>query len=118
MSVAFCVACGLTDGTVRLSRLEQPNDLSALVATVRVEPDGALNQEEAVLEVTTESSRRCLRGAGATLLYPEWEALRSDGRALATRNEADSGRIEQFIELLNAGRPDAVKLRAAFEAKR
>jgi 2-methylcitrate dehydratase PrpD len=115
MSVAFCVACGLTDGTIRLGRLEQPNELGDVVSAVRVEADDRLQEEEAVLELTAESGQREFRGVGSALLYPEWASLRYDGAVVAMRNEADADGVERFITLLAEERPDASAVRTAFE---
>lgn len=107
MSIGFCVACALTDGTVRLARLESANDLAELAAAVRVESDVALGESEAVLVLATEGDEREYAGEGGSLFYPEWDTLARDDAVVATRSEADAALVGQVVEHLREPRPDA-----------
>jgi 2-methylcitrate dehydratase PrpD len=107
MSVGFCIACALTDGTVRLERLERPNSLAELVGAVEIEVDDSLGESEAVLIVDAGDEVLELRGEGESLLFPSWESLVADAAVVAVRSEADPARVEGVLEPLGAARPDA-----------
>lgn len=113
MSIAFCVACGLLDGAVPLRRLEDPNaaDVRALIERISVEPDPALEENEAVVEaggVTAE-------GRAAEILFPAWAEMSADGDALARRSEADAGAVHAARDELIKTAPEAGRLRRILE---
>jgi 2-methylcitrate dehydratase PrpD len=116
MSVGFCVACGLTDGNVRLERLEHPNDLGELTASVGIESDSTLGESEAVLKLEFDDGPREYHGAGTSLLYPPWESLARETRAVATRSEADLALVERAADHLRAEHPDARDVNAVLTA--
>jgi len=109
MSVAFCVACGLADGTVRLARLEEPNatDLRKLIGNVTLTPDDGVAESEAIVELGHNGSTMRLEGNGSTLLYPSWGELTADLAGLAVRNEADEQTVAAACSVLTAAQPDA-----------
>jgi 2-methylcitrate dehydratase PrpD len=92
MSVAFCVACGLEDGLVRLERLDHPNEtaLRALIESLRLDADSDVPETEAVLEVSAAGKTVRLAASGASVLYPEWDTLREESDAVAERSEAST----------------------------
>jgi 2-methylcitrate dehydratase PrpD len=119
MSVVFCVACGLLDGTVRLERLERPNDAAVLEMASRVElvADPLLEETRAILEVGANGNRGATEGRGADLLYPGWARIAADPAAIAARSEASAGFTTGVRDELAEARPDAAKLRSLLEAE-
>lgn len=108
MSVAFCVACALMDGTVSITRLEQPNvGLTTLIEAVRVEADPALDEGQAVLTLSTSDGEFEYAGNGAAILEPDWVTLSADPEGLASRSEADLPLVRRLVELLNIEHPDS-----------
>jgi 2-methylcitrate dehydratase PrpD len=107
MSVAFCVACSLTDGNVRLARLERPDEIADVTSLVRVEADSALAIGQAVLAIEVEGEQREYAGDDVTLLFPPWEAIAREGNGVATRSEADPGLVARAVEALGVDHPDA-----------
>ncbi|MGH2948066.1 MAG: MmgE/PrpD family protein [Solirubrobacteraceae bacterium] len=107
MSLAFCVACGITDGLVPLGRLERPGDagLAHVIERVELQPRGDLAETEATLTVT--AGDRCIeiRGAGADVLYPSWHGMDAD--SLAARNEAGAGLVRNARDELMRDAPSA-----------
>ncbi|HEY0448246.1 MmgE/PrpD family protein [Actinophytocola sp.] len=120
MSVAFCVACGLLDGRVRLDRLENPgtDDLRELLAVVDMAADTELPENESRVEVDVDGVTLVRTGRAADLLFPGWPALRADTEALARRSEADPGVVADAAAELGRARPDAVVLRRLLSAPR
>lgn len=102
MSVGFCVACGLSDGVVRLARLERPGELIETLGKVRVEPDPALADGQAVLIVEAGGERHELRGKREALLFPSWQSLAMDAEGLAARSEAPVQSVLEAVALLAA----------------
>jgi hypothetical protein len=118
MSVAFCVACGIGDGAVRLERLEHPGtpDLAGLLDRVRVEPDAATPENEARVEARFARGREARRaGRAAEILFPPWDELSADGDALARRSEADPSRVAAIRTELANPAPRATELRRLLE---
>lgn len=117
MSVVFCVACAVADGAVRLARLEDPNapDLRRLMDRIDLEPDAAVDEGEATLEVQFPGDDLRLEGNSARLLHPSWEALAADAAALATRSEADVAAVLAVRDALAA---ESVDAREMFETVR
>ena len=111
MSVAFCVACGLTDGFVALDRLEHPDDpeLTALIKRIEVRPDESVPETEATVEVTQGNSRHSESLAAKTLLFPTWDEV--EAGPLARRSEADIHTVEEMREVL--GQPEVPAARLA-----
>jgi 2-methylcitrate dehydratase PrpD len=110
MSVGFCVVCALADGTVRLDRLERPNDFATAMKRVRVEPDSSLDEGEAVLVLEVDGETREYSGKGHSILYPSWASLAPSGNTVAARSEADPAYVARAFETLEAERPDAQRL--------
>jgi 2-methylcitrate dehydratase PrpD len=112
MSVGFCVACALSDGMVRLERLERPNDLADLAASVQIKLDETLGESEAVLALDVGGERREYAGEGVSLLYPTWETIVREGAIVAVRSEADPALVARTIDHLRVPRPDARRVNA------
>jgi 2-methylcitrate dehydratase PrpD len=90
MSVAFCVACGLEDGLVRLDRLDHPNEaaLRGLIERLSLDADSDVPETETVLEVSADGQTFRLAASGSSVLYPEWGTLREESEVVAERSEA------------------------------
>lgn len=113
MSVAFCVAGGLLDGTVRLERLEKPNDadIAVLLERLIVQPDPALAENVAQLRVTLEDGEEIVATIGAEeILYPGWAELAAAAPALALRSEAPEPAVAGLVAELAKDMPSAVVL--------
>jgi 2-methylcitrate dehydratase PrpD len=120
MSVAFCVACGISDGAVRLERLEHPGtpDLAGLLDRVRVEPDEAIPENEARVEVRFASGKEEQRaGRASEILFPPWAELCADGDGLARRSEADPRLVTTVRAELAKPAPRATELRRLLEGE-
>ncbi|HEY4280952.1 MAG TPA: MmgE/PrpD family protein [Conexibacter sp.] len=118
MSIAFCVACGLADGTVRLARLERPGapDLAELLSRVSVVPDPALPENEARVALRTAGGRELSRsGRAADVLFPPWARISADGEELARRSEAAAESVARARDALSAPAPSATELRRLLE---
>jgi hypothetical protein len=114
MSIAFCVACGAVDGTVRLERLENPgaDELKKAIAAVSVEPDPGLEENEAVLIASMPDGREERRSArAADLLYPDWSRLRDQADEVALRSEAPAAAVREAAQELDGTAPNAAVLR-------
>jgi 2-methylcitrate dehydratase PrpD len=109
MSVAFCVACTLTDGTVRLARLERPNELSTVTSAIRVQADSGLEESQAVLALAAGGADREY-AAGDAVLFEPWAAMVGDSGIVARRSEADPARVARAAQQLQAHRPDGREL--------
>jgi 2-methylcitrate dehydratase PrpD len=109
MSVAFCVACGLTDGTVQLGRLEAPHELEREASRVRVVPDRGLAEGTAILEMGPTGARR-LTATAQDILYAGWEDEALSAGPLARRSEASEATVAAVRIELAQVRPDAVRL--------
>jgi 2-methylcitrate dehydratase PrpD len=120
MSVAFCVACGLVDGAVRLERLENPGapDLAAMLARIDVAPDPDLAENEARIEIDLGGERLTRSARAADLLYPAWDDLVADIAGLARRSEADDAVVAAAAAELARSVPDATVLRKLLEGSR
>jgi 2-methylcitrate dehydratase PrpD len=112
MSVAFCVACGLEDGLVRLDRLDRPNDadLRSLIERVSLEPDPAVPEMEALLEVSADGETVRLKNDGASVLFPTWQALSAEAATVAGRSEAPEGAVDAACTELLGEYADARQL--------
>jgi len=109
MSVAFCVASGLLDGTVRLGRLEKPNDadVADLLERLTVRPDPALEENVAELRITLDDGEEIVAGTSAdAILYPTWAELSAAAAGLALRSEADEGLVLAVAAELAQDTPD------------
>jgi 2-methylcitrate dehydratase PrpD len=118
MSIAFCVACGLADGTVRLARLDDPDapDLAEQLARIVVEPDPALPENEARVELRSASGREAARaGRAADVLFPSWAQLSADGDELARRSEVAASVVLAARDELSSPAPRATELRRLLE---
>jgi 2-methylcitrate dehydratase PrpD len=114
MSIAFCVACGALDGTVRLDRLENPaaDGLGQAIATISVEPDPSLDENEAILIASMSDGREEQRSArAADILYPAWSELRDQANAVALRSEAPAPPVREAAQELDGAAPRAAVLR-------
>jgi len=120
MSVAFCVACGLLDGTVRLNRLDNPGatDLAGLLALIDVAADPGLTENESRLVIDVDGAELVRTGRAAGLLYPGWKDLGTDVAGLATRSEAELAVVEKALAELTLPAPSALVLRRLLEGKR
>lgn len=116
MSVAFCVAAGLADGFVSLNRLENPNELAALIQKVTLEPDPQLEERQASLEFLVSGRRLTLSADASSLLHPEWASLKADVMSLAARSEAEPARVASVCDALSPTKVDARRLRALLES--
>ena len=112
MSVAYCVACGLHEGTVALERLEHASDgeLDALVARGSLVPEEALEEGQAVLLVERDGATIELAGKDEDVLFPSWEELSADVAGLARRTAADEPVVAACARALAEERPDARRL--------
>lgn len=104
MSVAFCVACGLSDGTVRLARLEDP-DTVPLLDIVDVAADPAVEENHARLEVDVDGETLVRTGRAADLLFPAWRDVAPAD--VARRSEADESVVAAAAAELARDRPRA-----------
>ncbi len=120
MSVAFCVACGLLDGTVRLNRLDNPGaaDLAGLLALIDVAADPGLTENESRLEVDLDGTELVRTGRTADLLYPGWDDLVTDVAGLAKRSEAELAVVKKASAELTLPAPSALVLRRLLEGQR
>jgi 2-methylcitrate dehydratase PrpD len=112
MSVVFCVACGLLDGTVRLDRLENPgaDELSALLGVIEMVPDPELAENESAVEADVGGGTLVRTGRAADLLFPPWSRASAEADAIARRSEADPDVVAQAISELRRDAPRAPKL--------
>ncbi|CCG05173.1 MmgE/PrpD family protein [Blastococcus saxobsidens] len=110
MSVSHCVAAGLADGTVRLSRLDEPGPLASLADVVQVVPDATLSEMSAVLTVVTGDGTETFTGEGGALLFPTSES--ADVPALAAHCEAPRAVVQAAHDELAHDCPDAGFIRA------
>ena len=117
MSVVFCVGCGLTDGRVRLERLERPSEPPSLEAAAAVElvADPQLEEGRAVLEVETEAGRAASEAGDAELLYPSWASAREGTEEIAERSEASVEFTVAVRDELAKDAPDAAELRSLLD---
>jgi 2-methylcitrate dehydratase PrpD len=113
MSIAFCVSCALLDGTVRLDRLERPNDVdvAALLETLDVYPDPAIEHKSSRIEVDVDGRTIVKEGRADDILHPTWRELSADPLGLAHRCEVDFTFVKQAIAVLSANKVDARELR-------
>jgi 2-methylcitrate dehydratase PrpD len=121
MSVAFCAACGLLDGTVELDKLEHPGtaDIADMVRLVEVRPDDSVQENEARVEVKLDDGRTLSRrGHVAQYLFPSWPQLSAAARDLARRSEAPLDTVEAALAELGRAQPDARVLRALVLGRR
>jgi 2-methylcitrate dehydratase PrpD len=121
MSIAFCVACGLADGAVRLSRLDAPPDtrLADLLERVRVEPDAEMPEHAARIQVLNGSGKSASRsGAAAQVLFPDWHEVSERADEVARRSEADTALVAAAATELARPRPRARELRQLLEERR
>lgn len=109
MSVAFCVACGLEDGLVRLNRLERPNaaELRRLIECVNLEADPAVPEMAAMLEVSADGSTVRLKSDAASVLFPTWQALSAQAAIVADRSEAPTDAVDLACAELEGEHADA-----------
>jgi 2-methylcitrate dehydratase PrpD len=109
MSVAYCVACGLHDGTVKLDRLERAaaGELDETVARVRLVGDAALEEGHAIVTVDAGDGPLELEARDGEVLFPGWDELSADAEALAGRTECDPALVSDCVRALGADRPDA-----------
>jgi hypothetical protein len=112
MSVAFCVACGLEDGLVRLDRLDRPNDadLRRLIECVSLEADPDVPEMEALLEVAADGQTVRLKNDGASVLFPTWAALSAEAATVAGRSEAPAAAVAAACSQLSGDYADARQL--------
>jgi 2-methylcitrate dehydratase PrpD len=120
MSVAFCVAAGLADGTVRLDRLDNPGaaDIAAMLAVVDVAADPALAENESRVEVDAGGRTLVRTAKAADLLYPSWDGLAADVAGLAVRSEAGRPAVDAALAELRRDRPMATALRGLLAGTR
>jgi 2-methylcitrate dehydratase PrpD len=113
MSVAFCVAACLLDGTVSLHRLDHPDtaDIGALLSVVEVAGDPALAENESRVELDVGGRTLVRTARAADLLYPTWDDLAADVPGLAVRSEADQVVVGDALGELRRDRPRASVLR-------
>ena len=109
MSVAYCVACGLHDGAVKLDRLERAaaGDLDETVARVRLVGDDALEEGHAIVKVDAADGQLELEARDGDVLFPGWDELSDGAAALARRSECDAASVADYVRALGADRPDA-----------
>ena len=107
MSVAFCVACALRDGVVRLERLERPNDndMMELIRRIHVGSDPSIPENEAFVEVAAGPRKLRASATAGEILYPAWDALQASD--LARRSEADVETVERMRAVLAQDTVDA-----------
>jgi 2-methylcitrate dehydratase PrpD len=110
MSVRFCVACGITEGRVRLGRLEDPNALLDQVARVQLVADASLEEGRTALEVQLDGASFESTASDRDVLYPSWDALSADVAGLASRNESDEPMVAEVGRALADDQPDARSL--------
>lgn len=117
MSVAFCVAAGLLDGTVRLARLDDPGtaDVAALLDVIDVAADPDLPENTSRVEVDAGGRTYAHTAKAADLLYPSWDELAADAAGLAVRSEAAPDVVPAALTELSRERPRANVLRALVE---
>lgn len=117
MSVAFCVACGLLEGAVRLERLDNPSaaDLAELLTLIEVTPNPDLAENESRIEVEVDGDVLVRTGRAADLLYPAWAGMGADTISLATRSEAKLTVVEAALTELTRPAPNALALRHLLE---
>ncbi len=121
MSIAFCVACAIADGPVRLSRLEHSEaaDLTDLLGRVRLEPDAAMAEHASRVEVRFADGRSASRAGNASeILFPGWPEISADKEALARRSEADPTLVVATQAELARRAPHASELRRLLEEGR
>jgi 2-methylcitrate dehydratase PrpD len=109
MSVAYCVACGLHDGAVKLDRLERAasGELDETVGRVRLVADEALEEGHAVVVAETAGGPLELEARDGEVLFPGWDELSADAAALARRTECGAALVTDCVGALGADRPDA-----------
>jgi 2-methylcitrate dehydratase PrpD len=107
VSVAYCVASGLTDGGIRLERPASGVDYERVMARIRLVGDKALKDTQAILRVRFERRWIELRGDGSALLKPTWTGMRNNLTQLADRCEANPGRVRLLADELGRPHPDA-----------
>ncbi len=102
MSVAFCVACALTDGIVALERLENPNEpaLGDLIDRVKIAPSASMPESAASVRVSVRDVVHEVSGQASSLLFPAWDQVESP--ALARRSEAPPEAVVRARALLGA----------------
>lgn len=109
MSVAYCVACGLSDGLVSLHRLDHPDELSPLVDIIDVIPDRGLAELDTALTVQTDEGDVRLSVSGGSLLFAGWDD--TDASQVAHRSEAPADAVEAVRKELSQQRPDSRVIR-------
>lgn len=107
MSVAFCVACGLSDGTVRLGRLDAPRELESLVRRVDVVPDASLAEGTATLAYGSNGDRRDVTASATEILYAQIGDESLAAAPLARRSEAPEATVAAARTSLEAENPNA-----------
>jgi 2-methylcitrate dehydratase PrpD len=109
MSVAYCVACGLHDGAVKLDRLERAaaGELDETVARVRLVGDPALEEGHAIVTIDGGDGPLELEARDGELLFPGWDELAGAGAELARRTECEERLVSDCVAALGADQPDA-----------
>jgi hypothetical protein len=109
MSVAHCVACGITDGLVSLRRLDEPDELNPVLDIVDVVPDPDLPELDTTLTVQTDDGDIRLSLSGGSLLFAGWDD--TDAGQVAHRSEAPVDAVEAARKELSQARPDSRVIR-------
>jgi 2-methylcitrate dehydratase PrpD len=117
MSIAFCVACGITSGRLTLENTEDPNrpDLQPAIELVRLEADEGLEETQGLLVAETDGRQVELAGEGREIFHPSWSALSTDVSGLAQRSEAPPDLVRAVADALAEPSPDAIVLAKLLE---
>lgn len=110
MSVAFCVASGLSDGAVRIGRLDAPQELAEHVKRVEVVPDPQLAEGTATLAFDGNGSHHESRQTSAQILYAGWDDQSLNAAPLALRSEADIAAVASLRQALEPQYADATDI--------
>jgi 2-methylcitrate dehydratase PrpD len=108
MSVAFCVACGVTSGRVTLATTEAARhaELTNVLDRIRLEADDSLEDTQGALRA--EMNGRVLEFTldGGEIFHPLWQSIASDPEALAVRCEAPPALVQSVSCELAGDAPD------------
>jgi 2-methylcitrate dehydratase PrpD len=110
MSVVFCVGAGISDGVVRISRLDHPQELEPIYSRVELIPDTSLAEGFAEIELESASGIERLSASSASILYPSWDEVRGSIDEIAARSEADISVVESIVQALSRDKVDAQAL--------
>jgi hypothetical protein len=120
MSIAFCVACGVTHGRITLASTEAPNQLvlKDVLGRIRLDVDDSLRDTQITLSAELDGQLLELTSDGGELFHPSWQSISSDPEALASRCEAPAELVQDVSSELAGAAPDCSAIASELAAWR